>query len=321
MRVDRDDEWLVDALRQAGTEVELDRARVRRKLDEAIADEQLTRARRRSAGRARGRRGAGRTPVLPVIMVAAASVVAFIAAVLNGQPRTDSVTILGGEASPSSPSTTATLGGGISVTAISRPTGGETGTRRPTAERAVKVTPMPVGSSVRMPGGNDTQWLVLAGADGVQVPGRHEPRRVGPAQVMGSGQSTVPGPFTLSWAADGAGPTVARTGSWLTVPDQERGVPSALRIPVRLERLPATITLHTGTVGGPGRVNVTLARPDGRFTTLVAELPACGQAACPAVVTVRLDPSDQPSGSAEVMIELTARGRGARVGLAAVQVG
>jgi hypothetical protein len=137
---------------------------------------------------------------------------------------------------------------------------------------------------------------------------------------MGSGQSVSTGPFLLSWGST-AGASSGKSQRWLTVPEAVRGVPAGLRIPVRTLPASGTITLLTGTVKGNGKIKVEVPGSNGPGAVLSQRLPECtGDTACPAVVTITLDKKHAGARSREMMIELSASGPGARVGLAAVEL-
>ncbi|HET9654454.1 MAG TPA: hypothetical protein VFP72_03815 [Kineosporiaceae bacterium] len=181
---------------------------------------------------------------------------------------------------------------------------------------SVAVTPVAAGAGYRLPLQSAVDWFAVT-ADGSQPRKAGSPSLAGPAQAVGSGQVTENGPFAVSWAPGALSSAATDSSSWLTVPGATRGVPGGLKIPVRLQRVPATITLLTGTTGGGGTVKVALGAADGPHS-MEATLPSCSGPVCPAVVTVKVD-GVRIGGSAELVIELTATTTG-KVGLAAVEL-
>jgi hypothetical protein len=322
---------LAEELRRAGTEVELDTERVRRRFaDQVAADRAGTRRGRH------GRRGAtgpwlpagngSRLPVLSLSMVGAA-VLILIVSVLVAQSGPSSVEVVdGGVANSPGPTATATASppdAGPSRTSEapnpSRTSEGIDGpiTVTPSLVDDITVTSTSPNSRVNL-GSLKGTWLVAGLPGGQQVTGPGSVQGLGPVQVMGSGDRVDTGPYQVVW------PHGSRTGgtsnTWLVVPRQVRGAPSGLRVPLRLKKVPATITVYTGTVGGAGRLRVTVQESGGDVTPQVVELPGCTQAACPAVVRIPLGPDIQMSGSLDVVLEIEATGRDASVGLSVVQL-
>jgi hypothetical protein len=332
-----DDRELVELLRHAGTDVELDVGRILSIVDGASPETRTHPIRRPIARLQR------RSPLqLLALPMAAAVAVGLVLAVKGvGGPTPERIKIVTGRtatdgATPSAtPTVTSTskLGDAKSITAPTQPGGNSTGsTRGPAGGQAggtassaptqassggtsIEVAPVRQGTAFRLPMHASRGWLLVGSArDGSQPHSNVGGVALGPAQVMGAGPAVEVGPYDVGWAAGSAGTSATRSGTWLTVPGIVRGVPSGLRIPVRVQRTPARITLLTGTVGGGGRVAVSVGK-----SSVTAELPSCTQAICPAVVTVTLDPTTQQPGIT-VMIELNGTGADGKVGLAAVEL-
>jgi hypothetical protein len=92
------------------------------------------------------------------------------------------------------------------------------------------------------------------------------------------------------------------------------GVPTGLRVPVRYRSVPASVVLYLGTVRGGGRLDAVL--PEGE--KLAVDLPSC-PGTCAAMVELSLGATaaDLPP-TGDLVLDLTAVGADARVGLAAV---
>lgn len=336
-----DEQELIQLLRHAGEDMELDVGRILSLVDSTSPGTE-THPIRRSITRAR-RRAPLQFVALPM---AAALAVGLVVAVKDGagakHERIKIVigqTTTGGTTPAATPTVTSTskLGEATSITAPPQPagdvtgltggtTGGTTGSRAgsPTSSEprsaslggtSIEVAPVRQGTAVRLPVRASRGWRLIGSAQNGSQPHSHvggfDP---GPVQVMGAGQSVEVGPYDVSWAAGSAGTSSTRSGTWLAVPGRVRGVPSGLRIPIRVQRTPARITLLTGTINGGGHVAVNNGQ-----STVTAELPSCPETVCPSVVTVTLDPVPQQS-SVTVMIELSSTGAGSKVGLAAVEL-
>jgi hypothetical protein len=183
------------------------------------------------------------------------------------------------------------------------------------------VTPVPVGAAYRLPLHSSQDLLVVGSvAEPAQVRVPVGASEVGPAQSLGSGQSAGAGPFALSWSGPGGATPGQPWRRWVTSPGSFRGSPAGLRIPVRVKRVPATITLLVGTVGGGGRVQVEIGNPSRSGIVLTAALPDCGTGSCPAVVTITQNVSPAGTSSTEDSVDLRATSAGALVGLAAVEL-
>lgn len=178
------------------------------------------------------------------------------------------------------------------------------------------VSPVISETSYRMPLRNGGEWVLTSSVsekDQRSVPAG-EPA-IGPAQSLGSGQAVSASPFVLSWGASG------ESQRWLTSPGEARGVPAALRVPVRVKQAAGTITLLAGTVGGGGTVKVEVPGKKDKSEVLSQRLPDCpGDIPCPAIVTIKLDTKHAAARGNEVMIELSASRASDKVGLAAVEL-
>jgi hypothetical protein len=330
-----DDEQLVQLLRQAGRDVELDRTRITSIIDGASDGPQARPLRCPAV------RSPRRSPMqLLALPMAAGLAVGLVLVVKGNAPPSERIKVVTRQSptNPQSPSPTSTsqLGAAKSITAPTDSTAdpptpealetqatsvapSTTGAQRPGSSRrvSVEVAPTAQGSTYQLPLRNSQGWLLVGSAPDGSQPSSYAGRDLlGPAQVMGQGQTIEVGPYDVSWAPGSAGTTRNQSGTWMVVPGSARKVASGLRIPVRVQRLPAKITLLTGTVGGGGHVTVSMAG-----STVTAELPSCTKPICPAIVTVTLDPERRVSGSTDVVIDLNATGPDAKVGLAAVQLG
>lgn len=322
-----DEGQLVQLLRQAGTDVELDRNRIMAIVDRAATAAPETRPIRRSVAQLQRPR-----IQLLALPMAAALAVGMVLVIKGGlEPKSEHIKIVTGRTStsPSVPDPTATskLGGASSITAPSQthqegpedaPTAGTTPSspsqhQPTTGNTSVQVAPVPQGSTFRLPLRTGVGWLLVGSTTDESQPQSHRGgSELGPAQVMGQGQTVEVGPYDLSWTTGAVTTQATRSGTWLTVPGAVHGVTSGIRVPVRVHRLPATITLLTGTIGGGG--HITVIAGDSRVT---AELPSCTQPICPAVVTIQLG---QQSGTSDAIIDLNATGPDSKVGLAAVEL-
>lgn len=198
--------------------------------------------------------------------------------------------------------------------------GGPGGSTTSAGGVALAVAAVPVGTALRMPLRDGREWLLVGSvAESSQVRVPAGASAVGPAQSVGSGQALATGPFALSWAGQG-GSSAGPWRRWVTAPGAVRGAPAGLRIPVRVKRFPATITLVTGTVGGEGVVRAEIADPRRGGSVLTGVLPGCATGTCPALVTITLPARRANTSSTEVMVELRAATAGASIGLAAVEL-
>jgi hypothetical protein len=333
-----DDDQLVQLLRQAGRDVELDRTRIMSIIDGAPAGPQARPLRRPAV------RSPRRSPMqLIALPMAAGLATGLVLVVKENTPPSERIKVVTGQSpttqqSPT-PTSTSQLGAAKSITAqtgaATDPTApatpetletqatpvapSTTSAQRPGSKGrvSVEVAPTAQGSTYQLPLRNSQGWLLVGSApDGSQPRSYAGSDRLGPAQVMGQGQTIEVGPYDVSWAPGSATTTRNRSGTWMVVPGSARKVVSGLRIPVRVQRIPAKITVLTGTIGGGGHVTVSLTG-----STVTAELPSCTKPICPAIVTITLDPEHRASASTDVVIDLNATGPEAKVGLAAVQLG
>jgi hypothetical protein len=325
-----DERELVQLLRDAGADIELDLNRIMAMVD-AGATAPRTGPLRRPVAKLRQRR-----PIeLLALPMAAALAVGLVVVVKGGVGSTPEhikiVTGRTGQTTTASgtpgPSTTSELGDARSITAPSQtpaaPAGGNAraGGNLPAApppqsptsgNTSIQVAPVPQGSTYKLPAHPALGWLLVGSApDGSQPRSQSGGGNLGPAQVMGQSTAIEVGPYDLSWASGSATTTATQSGTWLTVPGSMRGVASGLRVPVRVHRFPATITLYAGTVGGGG--HITVAAGSSRMT---AELPSCTQPICPAVITIQLGQQN----ASDATIDLNATGADTKVGLAAVEL-
>jgi hypothetical protein len=135
------------------------------------------------------------------------------------------------------------------------------------------VQPISGGQAVSL-GGSGEFWLV-ASATADQPRSEANTQIVGPVQSLGPGMTADASPFSISWR--GGSPSATGTAAtWLTST-------SALRLPVRFRAEPATIVLYVGTVGGGGRLVVSVPGSG----TMPVELPDCS-GTCGAIVTVSM---------------------------------
>lgn len=330
-----DERQLVQLLREAGKDVELDRDRIMRIVDAGATAPQPAPQPgplRRPVAKLRQRR-----PIeLLALPMAAALAVGLVLVVKDGvKSAPERIKIVTGETTttPSAPAPSATsrLGDARSITAPAQsapPSGGPSAApettgpgapgsapapqRRSGGNISVQVAPVPQGSAYRLPQNSALGWLLVgSAADGSQPRSTSGGSDLGPAQVLGQGQTVEVGPFDLSWASGSANTQATQSGTWLTVPGSVRGVLSGIRVPVRVHRFPATIRLLTGTVAGGGHIKVASGSSE-----VTAELPSCTQPICPAVVTVQVTQQD----GADVMIDLNGTGADTKVGLAAVEL-
>ena len=317
---------VIRLLRDAGRGVALDVYRIVDIIDCATRTTPV-RARTRVGREPFRWRGPRRLLAVPLAAVLAGGVFVTVHAAVAPGPT--SVRIVGPASTVGpepAPESTATLGDAKSITAAPTPssTGAAvpdpgTGGQNTNVGVELTVTPTAVGTPYRLPLHDSREWLLVGGPGGNQ---KHLPggSAVGPAQVMGSGQAFSPGPFVLSWDASSGLPS-GGSRDWLTAPDAVRGVPAALRVPVRVQQTSGTITLLAGAVGGGGKVRVEVSGAKGVGAVLSRRLPACsGDAVCPVVITITLDKEHIGVRGAEVMVELSASDSGARVGLAAVEL-
>jgi hypothetical protein len=333
-----DDDQLVRLLRRAGTEVELDRARIMAVVNSASSGPQTRSIHRQLPPLKR------RSPMQLLALPMAAVLGVGLALVVKGGVPAESerIGIVVGQTPQGHPvlppAPTSRLGDSRSITAPPRTTDGSTGSTTGTGGQGspgtspsapsgsvvnagifnVEVAPVPQGSTYRLPLNGGRQWLVVGSSpDGSQPHFPPDASTLGPAQVMGSGQSIEAGPYKLSWDPGATGTQVQQSGTWMVVAGSVRGVESGLRIPVRVQHQPPVkIVLLTGLVGSGGQVTVS-----GADTKATAQLPSCGEPICPAVVTITLGTDSQPSNVQEMVIDLNATGKDAKVGLAAVELG
>jgi hypothetical protein len=324
-----DDDQLVELLRRAGTDVELDQARIMSIVNGALPGLEDRPIRRPVAQLQR------RAPIqLLALPMVAALAVGLVLVVKGGvPPQSERIGIVAGQtatdqATPA-PVPTARLGDSRSITSpplrpgsqtgpttgasLSAPSGPVTGS----GNISVEVAPVPQGSVYRLPLHGSREWLVVgSSADGSQPRFPPAASGVGPVQVMGSGQSIEVGPYRLSWDSGATGTPTNQSGTWTTALGSVRGAMSGLRLPVRTQHLPAKIVLLAGTVGGSGQVTVR-AGADARVDV---ELPSCLGQICPAVVTITVGADHESSSAGEMMIDLNATGENTKVGLAAVEL-
>ncbi|MDQ1287018.1 MAG: hypothetical protein QG622_583 [Actinomycetota bacterium] len=215
-----------------------------------------------------------------------------------------------------------------------------TPTRGPTTTRAigagrdltVSVRPVPPGSTADVVKTPSDEWVVASeNAASSQGLSSSSSGVLGPVQGLGGGYTTGAGPFTVRRPDPDSGAEVTST-SWITAPGMSAGAPSGLRVPVRFQKLPATITLFVGTSAGRGRMTVTVhsTTNGGSPLELPVELPSCVGNACPSVVTVVLGPSAVPpstgSGttpgvaSGTILIDLRSSDPAGRIGFAAASL-
>jgi hypothetical protein len=322
-----DEGQLVQLLRQAGTDIELDRNRIMAIVDRGATAPQ-TRPLQRPVAQLKQR---PRIQLLALPMAAALAVGMVLVFKGGMEPKSEHIKIVNQPASTSTPDPTATskLGDARSITAPTQTqqpgsagnapaadaAPSSTGQQQPTTgNTSVQVAPVPQGSAYHLPLHGSVGWLLVGSAqDGSQPHSQQGGSDLGPAQVMGQGQTVEVGPYDLAWSAGATTTQATQSGTWMTVPGTAQGVPSGIRVPVRLHRLPATITLLTGTVGGGGHVKVSAGS-----SQVTAELPSCTQPICAAVVTIQL--GQQQGTVNDVMIDFSATGADSKVGLAAVEL-
>lgn len=332
-----DDGQLARLLRRAGTDVELDPARIMAIVNGASSDPQTRPIRRPLPPLKR------RSPMQLLALPMAAVLGVGLALVVKGGVPAESerIGIVVGQTprdhSVLPPPPTSRLGDSKSITAPPRTPGGPTGPSAGTGGQGspgtspsappgsvvnagifnVEVAPVPQGSAYRLPLNGGRQWRVVGSSpDGSQPHFPPNTSTLGPVQVMGSGQSIETGPYNLSWDPGATATQVQQSGTWMVVAASVRGAESGLRIPVRVpHQPPVKIVLLTGLVGSGGQVTVR-----GVDTSATAQLPSCGAPVCPAVVTLTLGSDPQSSNVHEVVIDLNATGAGARIGLAAVEL-
>jgi hypothetical protein len=182
-------------------------------------------------------------------------------------------------------------------------------------EVSVTVSAVPSGSE-RQLGTGGRQWVASPSSlAGTPPHSQSLGWPIGPAQVMGSGATLDPSPFSVSWP-DGVSGGPGRSTSWLTVPHDVRGAPAGLRVPLRYPTGSVTVTLLLGTSGGGGRLVLSLS--DGSLT---ADLPGCAAAPCPAVVRITMRPAAGGILQAgDAIVDLSAAEADGRVGFAGAEM-
>ncbi len=187
---------------------------------------------------------------------------------------------------------------------------------------AVKVRRADAGDARQLGEDAAESWVVpVPAAQDAQVHSDDPSWLVGPVQVMGAGEATAGGPFEVTWR--GGVPVREGTGTqWLTAPQSARGVPSGLRVPVRLRPGTDEVTLLTGTTSGPGVLTATLWRADGSSRAVTVRWPGCEDPICPVVVQigVRSRASVPEEASGDLVLDVAAQQPDGRIGLAAASV-
>jgi hypothetical protein len=183
---------------------------------------------------------------------------------------------------------------------------------------SVTVQPIPVGSTAEVGKLPSDQWIVASESGASSQPlSTNSSSVIGPLQIIGTGFATGPGPFTVH-RPDLASGTIVTGTTWITTPGLAAGAKSGVRLPVRFQALPTTITLYVGTVAGAGRMTVSVHATTGEPLELPVDLPTCSASSCPSVVTITIasSPGSSATSSGDAVVDLTAIAPTARVGFA-----
>lgn len=167
------------------------------------------------------------------------------------------------------------------------------------------------GYAVRLPSGNDVDWLVAGTQSNVRATG--DQVISGPHLTGNPTRVSMAGPFTLAWTGS-IGPSVtgARVTPWLAVTGPAGGPVTGMFVRV-LDRRSGVLTLYLGAAGADGRLQV---RSGDKRLLATARVPAAGSRVRGSVVTIRFRLA---AGAGPLSATLTT-GSGGSVGIAAAEL-